>query len=148
VAGMAEHGAALAEAVEAALPAWVRRCVSTIMIAWRGTVPPEVETAAEAAGRRAGIEIGARVRQLLALDMDDQRSTPLAILRAAVAFPTEVLEAAGVPPVARDEFRVRAFPGDIYDLTPASFADVDPSLHELAVAWGAAKAMAHRERHG
>jgi hypothetical protein len=50
--------------------------------------------------------------------------------------------------VERDEFRVRAFPEDVYDLTPASFADVDLSLHEVAMAWGAAKAMAHRERHG
>jgi len=144
---MAEYGAALADAVEAALPAWVRRCVDATMIAWRGTVPAEVESAAEAAGRRAQAEVGGRVRELLAQDVDDQRSTPLAILRAAVAFPTEVLEAAGVPPLQRDEFRVQAFPGDLYDLTPASFADVDPSLPELATAWGAAKAMAHRERH-
>jgi hypothetical protein len=143
-----QYGGALAEAIEAALPIWVHRCVSRIMTAWTGTVAAEVEEAAEAAGLRARAEVGGRVRDLLARDIDDQASTPLSILRAAVAFPTEVLHAAGVPPVERDEFRVRAFPEDVYDLSPASFADVDLSLHEVAMAWGAAKAMAHRERHG
>ena len=41
-----------------------------------------------------------------------------------------------------------SFPDDDYDLAPASLADVDPDLVELGVAWGAAKAMAHRRRHG
>lgn len=140
-------GGALAEAIEAALPIWVHSSVSRIMIAWTGTVPAEVEKAAEAAGLRAQVEVGGRVRDLLARDIDDQGSTPLSVLRSAVAFPTEVLQAAGVAPVERDEFRVQAFPEDLYDLTPASFADIDPSLPEVAMAWGAAKAMAHRERH-
>ncbi len=32
------------------------------------------------------------------------------------------------------------FPDDDYDLTPASFGDLDPALHEPGLVWGAAKA--------
>jgi hypothetical protein len=48
--------------------------------------------------------------------------------------------------VPRDEFSVRSFPDDAYDLSPASFADVDPALHEPGLAWGAAKAYVHLAR--
>ena len=84
---------------------------------------------------------------MLAADVDEQATTPLAILRTAVRYPTEVLVAAGVPPVERDSFSQRAFPDDIYDLTPATFADVDPALAEAGIAWGAAKAFEHKRRH-
>ena len=38
-------------------------------------------------------------------------------------------------------------PDDDYDLVPTSFADLDPSLRELGLAWGAARAYVHRARH-
>jgi hypothetical protein len=119
------------------------------MAAWRGAVPlpPEVAVAAGDAGRRARDEVMPEMRSLLAADLDDQRSTPLAILREAVRYPTSVLAAAGVPPVPRDEFAVRAFPNDAYNLTPATWADLDPSLTEAGIAWGAAKAFEHKRRH-
>jgi hypothetical protein len=65
-----------------------------------------------------------------------------------VTYPTGVLAAAGVPPAERDDFATRSFPDDAYDLTPASWVDVDPALEEPGLAWGAAKAFAHRRRHG
>ncbi|MEO7555966.1 MAG: hypothetical protein ABIV94_05100, partial [Acidimicrobiales bacterium] len=68
------------------------------------------------------------------------------LLRRAVRYPTAVLAAAGVPPVVRDAFAERAFPDDDYGLTPATFADVDPALHEPGLAWGAAKAHVHLSR--
>jgi hypothetical protein len=142
-----EYAASLAGAIEAAIPGWVRRSVRRVMLAWKGEVPAEVERAADEAAERARDEAGRRVGDLLARDIDEQRDTPLGILRSAVIYPTGVLQAAGVPPVERDEFRAHAFPGDIYDLAPASFADVDPALNDVALAWGAAKAMAHRRRH-
>jgi hypothetical protein len=58
-----------------------------------------------------------------------------------------VLRAAGVPPVVRDEHQERLFPEDVYDLAPANFADVDPALAEVGLAWGAAKAFEHLQRH-
>ena len=134
----------LAEAVERELPAWVMRSVER-------RLPPDsagvAMDRAGAAGQRARLEAGGRVRDLLERDIDDQDTTPLTILRAAVSYPTDVLREAGVPPVARDEFALEAFPDDDYDLAPATFADVHPSLHEPAIAWGAAKAFVHLRRH-
>jgi hypothetical protein len=150
---MQEHGKAsspaqgaaraLADAIEAALPGWVERSVARRLPDADATV----RAASEAAGRRAQAEVGREVRVLLELDVDQQRTTPLTILRSAVRYPTEVLRDASVPPVARDREQVRLFPDDVYDLAPASFADVDPALHELGIAWGAAKAFTHLQRH-
>ncbi len=145
---MEEHATALADAIEAALPGWVERSVARIAGEHFGRVDPSVRAAAAEAGRRARDDVGPRVRALLEADVDEQRSTPLSLLRGAVRYPTGVLRDAGVPPVQRDEAQARLFPDDVYDLTPATFADVDPSLAEVGMAWGAAKAFAHLQRHG
>jgi hypothetical protein len=136
-----ESATALAAAVERVLPAWVERCVVE-----RGG--PALREAARSAGARAREEVGPAVRALLGADVDEQRTTPLTLLRGAVRYPTEVLRAAGVPAVPRDRFAVERFPDDAYDLAPATWADVDPELAEIGIAWGAWKAMAHRARHG
>jgi hypothetical protein len=141
-------GPELARAVEAALPAWVVRSVERVLVGWRGEADPAVMAEAAEAGARAGVEVGARLRALLEADIDDQRATPLAVVRDAVRFPTEVLRRAGVPPRPRDAAAEALFPDDDYDLVPGSLADLDPALGELAIAWGAWKAMAHRRRHG
>jgi hypothetical protein len=62
------------------------------------------------------------------------------VLRAAVRHPTAVLAEAGVPEVVRDRFAEETFPADVYDLSPAAFADIDPALAEPGLVWGAAKA--------
>jgi hypothetical protein len=131
---------ALADAVELALPAWVERSVVARVEAHRGVVDGATRAAAEAAGRRAVEDVGARVRALLATDVDEQRANPLALLRSAVRYPTEVLAAAEVPPVVRSPFDVDAFPDDAYGLSPATWGDLDPALHERGLVWGAAKA--------
>jgi hypothetical protein len=146
-ANLAAYGEALADAIDGVLGAWVVRCVERRVRDFFGTDPSDATLhAAREAGERARAEIGRSVRALLASDIDDQRSNPLAVVRTAVRYPTEVLRAAGVPPVVRDEFDERAFPDDAYALTPASFADIDPSLHEPGLLWGAAKAHAHLTR--
>jgi len=147
-ATLAELAMALADAVEAALPGWVERSVER-----RAPVPDaQLRAAAAEAGRRAAAEVGAEMRALLATDVDGQRVNPLALLRGAVRYPTDVLRAAGVAPVTdRDEFAERSFPDDVYDLAPATWGDVDPSLHERGIVWGAAKAhvvLARRRREG
>jgi hypothetical protein len=145
-ASIEEHAAALATGIQAALPGWVTGCVERVMLAWAGSVPPDVARAAQSAGRQAQAEAGAAIRALLETDISEQRSTPLALLRQAVRYPTGVLRQAGVPPVERDRFAREAFPDDDYDLSPATWADVDPSLTELGITWGAAKAFEHRRR--
>ena len=136
----------LAVAVEGALPGWVERSVARIMTAYAGEVPPDVAAAARAVGVQARDEVGPRLRALLAEDIDVQRTNPLALLRGAVRYPTAVLEAAGVPPVVRDEFVERAFPADVYDLAPATWRDLDESVHEPGLVWGAWKAKTFLDR--
>jgi hypothetical protein len=147
VESIQEPARLLADAIDRALPAWVIRSVATVITAWAGEVPPDVAEAADAAARQAEQETGALTRALLMSDIDEQRTTPLALIRGAVRYPTAVLRAAGVPPVERDRFATQAFPDDDYDLTPASFADVDPDLTEPGIVWGAAKAFEHKRRH-
>ena len=144
---LAAAGAALAAAVAGALPAFVRRGVE-------GAVPPgwpgraEVLAAADDAGRRAAAEAGEALAALLGADVDRQPRTPLEVVRGALAGPTAVLRAAGVPAPGRDAFTRARLPHDVYGLAPASLGAVAPEVGELALAWGAAKALAHRRRHG
>jgi hypothetical protein len=146
-ANLVDYGRVLADAIDAAIPAWVVRSIEGRWRDWTGAdAGADLLEAARAAGERAGAEVGPAARALLLLDVDEQRVNPLALIRRAVSHPTAVLRAAGVPPVMRDEFDERAFPDDIYGLTPASFADVDPALHEPGLLWGAAKAHAHLVR--
>lgn len=106
----------------------------------------ELRRAASAAGERARAQVVERLRTLFATDVDEQRTNPMSILRDAVVHPTAVLAAAGVPVPRRDEFAQRAFPDDLYDLTPATWSDVDPTLHEPGIVWGAWKAKTVLER--
>lgn len=145
--GLAGYAAALADGLEATLAPWVVRCVTGRMTAWSGSVPPVVMAAAEEAGVRCREEVGGEIRRLLAADIDEQQGTPLAVLRRAVRYPTAVLADAGVPPLQRDSFAEQVFPDDRYDLSPASFADIDHDLTGAGLAWGAAKAFEHKRRH-
>ncbi len=137
----------LAAAVEAALPGWVERSVRQRVTQFGGVADPEVMAQAAGAGQRAAAEVGPELRRLVAADVDQQWTNPLSLLRQAVRYPTAVLRDAGVPPIVRDAYDERHFPDDDYGLTPLAFADVDPSLHDVGLAWGATKAMAHLSRH-
>ena len=136
----------LAAALDGAIAPWVERSVVRLVTAYWGEVPPDVLASARDAGRRARVEVGAELRAFLALDVDRQATNPLAILRAAVRYPTTVLRDAGVPPVRRDEFKEQAFPDDVYDLVPATWKDVDPSLQEPGIVWSAWKAKTVLDR--
>ncbi|HVX16758.1 MAG TPA: hypothetical protein VHA73_01895 [Acidimicrobiales bacterium] len=131
---------ALAGALDAAIPQWVERCVVELLGDAYGRATPEQQAEARAAGVAARDEVMPQLRTLLATDVDRQRANPLAIVRAAVRHPTEVLQRAGVPPVVRDEVAARLFPDDVYDLSPASFGEVGSAVHEPGLVWGAAKA--------
>ena len=140
-AALAGYAAALADAIEDALPRWVERVVAERWAQWSSVpLPAEVHAAAAAAGRQAVHEAGPAVRALLAADVDAQRTNPLAVLRSAARHPTAVLAEAGVPPVVRDAQAERLLPADVYDLGPTSFAELEPSVHEPGLLWGAAKA--------
>lgn len=137
---LAAQGAVLADVLLGALPGWSVRVVTAV--GGQGLRP-----AAEAAGREAAEALAPALRALLAADVDQQRQNPLALARTAVAWPTAVLRAAGVPPVARDDHQRAHFPDDDYDLTPMAFADLGPEVQEAGILWGAMKAHVHRRRH-
>lgn len=138
----------LALRVESVLPGWVVRSVVGLHRAWAGEVPAEVSAAAEVAGQRAADEVGAELRRMAGPVHGELSTTPLTVIRAAVRFPAAVLRDAGVPGVVRDAYDERHFPDDHYGLTPRSFSDIDPALHEAGLRWGAARARSHLARHG
>lgn len=153
---LARAGADLAAAVLVALPGWVVSSVRSIFEAWTAS-PAGAAGAAERlavlegareAGARAVAGIGPVLAGLLGRDVDAQPTTPLAVVRTAVSYPTAVLRAVGVPPIERDAVATGMFPDDDYGLTPATLAALDPTLKDPALIWGVAKALAHRRRHG
>lgn len=146
LAALAGYATALADGIAAAVGPWVERSVLEVCAARGVLVTGVLRSRAVAAGAEATAQIAPEVRQLLARDIDDQRTGPLEILRRAVRWPTEVLAAAGVAPADRDESARAMFPDDLYDLTPGSFRDLDPALHEPGLEWGAAKAHVHLAR--
>lgn len=140
-AALARHAEALAEAVDASVARWAARCVTIRWEQWSGEpAPDDVVERARTTGERARSDVMPLLRELLHADVDAQRSNPLSILRGAVSHPTAALLHLGVPPVVRDQQAEQMFPDDVYDLAPAAFADVDPSVHEPGLVWGAAKA--------
>jgi hypothetical protein len=144
---LARVGAELAAGVTAAVPGWVVASVERLAVAWSGALDPEVAAAARDAGEQAQREVGPALSALLAADVDDQWTNPMSIVRRAVAHPTAVLRRAGVGEVVRTAEDEARFPDDPYGLTPVTFADLDPSLHDLGLVWGAVKARAHVSRH-
>jgi hypothetical protein len=143
-------GAAIAEHVERAIPAWVAARVAYIADAWGrldAGARAELDARAATAGRAAGPRVAAALRALFATPVAEQRTTPLQVVRAATQDVTAVLHGVGIPPVERDAFQEAAFPDDDYGVTPASLADLgDEDLGPLQLAWGLAKARALRER--
>lgn len=137
----------LADGIEANLTGWTVRNIERVALAAGITPDDSLRQAANDAGERCRARVGPLIHELLAADVDDQRSTPLVVVRDAVSYATEVLEAMGVPAVQRDAFEQRSFPADVYGLSPAAMSDVHESLGELAVMWGAAKAHIHMRRH-
>jgi hypothetical protein len=163
---LARFGSVLADAVIAAVPEWIEASVLTRFDEWtsrsgaeaeRSEIAeagrceiadrPEVAALAAEAGQRAAAAISEPLRELVAADVDAQRNTPLGLVRPLVSFATGVLRTVGVPPVERDDFERSRFSDDDYRLTPVSLAALGPEVGDLGLAWGAAKAMAHKRRH-
>jgi hypothetical protein len=147
-----EASEAIVAGVERELPGWVERSVAHILDAW-GRTPPDARERAErdasAAGRAATARVVGELRALFELDAAEQRSTPLEIVRRAYREPTVVLEAAGIPPVERDEFAERAWPDDRYGLVVHDLGELgDGDLAPLQMVWGVAKAKLLRARYG
>lgn len=143
-AKLADYARGLAEATDAELDGWIRRSVADRAPA--DVAPADLEQVTATAIAAARSHVLPRLRILLAADIAEQRTGPLDMLRSAVRFATAALDELGARPVERGEFEERTFPDDRFDLSPASFADVAPALHEPGLLWGAAKAHVHLRR--
>jgi hypothetical protein len=145
-----EAGDAIVIGVERELAGWVERSVGHILDAWGRSSPAErarAERDAVDAGAAATTRVVGELRALFALDPEEQRSTPLEIVRRAYGEPTAVLAAAGIPAVERDEFAERAWPDDSYGLVVHGLGDLgDPELAPFQMAWGLSKAKVLRAR--
>ena len=146
---MAEGAERIVDGVDRLAAAWVVRAVMRIVDAW-GRLTPDARTATIAAARDAGEVARTRVvrelREFFAVDVAEQRTTPLAIVRTLRTDATEVLRAAGIPEVERDEFDTRAFPDDIYGIVPLSIAELgDDELGGALLAWGLGKSGVLRD---
>lgn len=145
-AKLAGYASRLAEVTERVLPTWVERAVISRTSTDRFETDSLLYVATHQAQVDAARTVLPKLRVLLRLDIDRQRSTPLEVIRKAVPYPTRVLQLAGVLAPERDGFSTRQFPADIYDLTPMSLAAVHEDLHEPGLEWGAAKAHVHLRR--
>lgn len=146
---LAEAAAALAADTGAAVDAWVRAAVMARVSAWgrlEDAALPHVEADLAAVAAEAGAAARLAVEEI-AHDPDvlrPGRKGPLEVVADLYVHPSGVLERAGLPAVARDEFERRHFPDDIYGLRIHRFQDL-PGGDDLAVLhalWGAAKAAA------
>ncbi len=136
----------LAAAVDAAVPGWIGGALRA-RLHGAGLEPDAVLSArldalAESVRAAIATDLGA----LLALDVDDQRANPLAVLRAAVGPANALLADLGVPAPRRDEFARRSFPDDTYGLGPATWSDVGEPVQEPGIVWGAWKAKTVLDR--
>ncbi len=147
---LAEASTAIRSGVAREVPGWVEREVTRVLEAWGRADDASRERArAETvtAGAAAASRVGAALADLLDADPADQQSTPLEVVRTVYREPTEILRAAGVPPIVRDEFDERAWPNDDYGLVPRTLGDLgDEDLAPLLLVWGTAKATVLRAR--
>lgn len=128
------------------VPAWLEACVVRTAEQVLGRCPDDLAERARAMAGDVAPGLLTQLEQLVRTDVDEQRTNPLSVLRAAARHPTEVLRAAGVPPVRRDAFAEERFPDDVYDLGPASWSDVHDDLHDAGILWGAWKAATVLQR--
>lgn len=133
----------LADGIDAAIPRWVERSLRVAAGAGGAFLEPSDVLTVAAATREV---VMPELRRILAADVDADAGSPLEALRCGVGPMTACLDRRGAARPPRDEFLVRQYPSDPYGLGPASFADIDPGLHEPGLLWGAARAHVHLRR--
>jgi hypothetical protein len=147
---MADAGALISAGVERCAARWTDRVVSELADQWGQLAAGQrdaLRADAQQAGERAAARVAAELRAFFALDASQQRTTPLAIVRTVRVEATDVLTGAGVPPVVRDPYEVRAFPDDIYGIVPHAIVELgDDDLGPALLAWGLGKAAVLRAR--
>ncbi len=142
------YGLALADAVKVAVPDFVVRVVGDRSLAFAKPLDPALFSVALAKLHElVAASVDVALRTFLTSDVDTQRTTPLTIIRNQMAPVTEFLRSVECAHANRDPFDESAFPQDVFAVGPHAWADFGEAVHEAGLRWGAAKAMAHRQRH-
>lgn len=130
---------ALLEASREVVPGWLRRITADV-VRRSGLDEAALADELDAVAEHAAADVLDRLAELMDTDVDEQRTTPLTLFRDGVREPTAWLRSHGVqpPPAGPADGH---FPDDVYRLGPATWADIDPALHEPGLMWGAWKAM-------
>jgi len=128
---------ALLHAVDAAFEEWYGGRIVAIASA-AGAVLDGTDTARVSA--EAARWVSGELAAFLAVDVDEQRTNPLHLLRSASRFATDLLDRSGVPRPVRDEFETRAMPDDVFAVGPLAWVDLGDDVHEAGISWGAWKA--------
>ncbi len=146
------YGIALADAVRAVMPEFVVRVVQERISPFATAIETTAAFASISAqltklGETIASSVDQVLRAFLSSDVDAQRTTPLTIIRDHMVPVTEFLRSVECTQATRDPFDESAFPNDVFAVGPHSWADLGEEVHEVGLRWGAAKAMAHRQRH-
>ena len=144
---MDQYSAALLAAVDSSFVGWLQNCAIQGCVRGLGACSDDLAAAALQMAQAARPIVVCELEALLSLDPEQQRTNPLSVLREAVRFPAALLLENAVPTPVRSSFDARILPLDVYGLGPANWADVDPSLSEPGLIWGAWKAKTILDRH-
>ena len=88
---------------------------------------------------RATAVLASELGHELALPFNEQRRSPLEIVRQILTIPNDALAEKGIPPIATS---ASMSADDPYGLAPGSSSDLGAAAHEAHLLWGAAKAAA------
>lgn len=142
----AEIAATLSDAIIAAVPLWMLRTAEE-KAARSGVSLDRIDRdRIGAVATMLAAELAPRLEASLTADVDAGAPSPLAVLRSANGPLNDVLDELGVTPGSRDPFLAERFPDDHHDVGPAAFGDLDESVHEPGLMWGAARAHIHLSR--
>lgn len=136
----------LLAAARRAIPGWLHRSVERAAARSGVAVSSLDRDELEVVVDRTSERILADLAELLASDIDDQRTNPLTIFRRGLGEITGFLRRHQVPAPPVDRFVAERFPDDPYQLGPATWADVDDDLHLPGLIWGAWKAKTVLDR--
>lgn len=140
------YSTGLLDAVLVDVPAWIISRVEEALTRSRTGDHDAVRSRLAEIVERTTDQVRRELGGLLSTDVDEQRSNPLHVLRAATSHATAILREAGIEPARRDEFDASVMPDDLYALGPLTWRDVSEDVHEAGISWGAWKAATVLDR--
>jgi len=136
------YGLALCDVVVAAIPEWLR----SVCIERLGS-DAALDERFDRMVERVQADVERRLTALATADIDQPISGPLELIRQSAGPATELLREIGAKPAQRDTAVAAMYPADVFGIGPAGAIALGSDVHEASIAWGAAKAYLHLNRH-